>query len=98
MSRMPLPLILIGIAALCFASAISASSIDDPARPTWWEHVDLMQVLIGGLFCLVLWFMVRTLRKIDTNQALLFRRLDDLCKEFYVLQGEHNARKKECGQ
>lgn len=61
--------------------------------PTWFEHVDLMQLIIGGLFMCVLWFMIRTLRKIDANQALLFKKIDDLCAEFYELRGEHNAMK-----
>jgi hypothetical protein len=59
--------------------------------PSWWEHIDLMQVLIGGLFAIVLWFTARTLRKVDTNQVELFKRLNELSRDFYSLQGEHKA-------
>jgi hypothetical protein len=66
------------------------------ADPSWFEHVDLMQVIIGGLGLLIMWFIARTLRKIDANQTSLFNRLNDLSEEFYTLKGEHNAIKNRC--
>ena len=65
-------------------------------NPSWFEHVDLMQVFIGILFTIVVWFFLRTLKKIDANQALLFKRLDTLCEDFYTLSGEHRAIRDMC--
>jgi len=61
--------------------------------PTWFQ---VMNVVIAALFGIVAWFLVRTLKKIDANQALLFSRLDCLSREFYELRGEHNAVKQKC--
>lgn len=61
--------------------------------PTWFQ---VMNVVIAALFGIVAWFLVRTLKKIDANQALLFSRLDCLSREFYELKGEHNAIKQKC--
>jgi uncharacterized integral membrane protein len=82
-------------AVIAMAAVTQVTS--DPS-PSWFEHVDLMQALIAGLFLVVLWFFVRTLRKIDANQGLLFGKMDDLCKDFYTLQGEHQAFKNKCHQ
>jgi len=60
-------------------------------QPSWFEHVDLMQALIGTLFLIVAWFMIRTLNKIDKNQTRLFERQDLLEKDFYELRGEHKS-------
>lgn len=64
--------------------------------PSWFQHVDLMNVLITALFGIVAWFLVRTLKKIDANQALLVSRIDCLSKDFYHLKGEHDAIKENC--
>ena len=76
----------------------AATQVASASTPSWFEHVDLMQAIIAGLFLVVLWFLIRTLRKIDTNQGLLFKKIDDLCKDFYTLQGEHQALKNKCHQ
>jgi len=76
----------------------AATQVVSASSPSWFEHVDLMQAIIAGLFLVVLWFLIRTLRKIDTNQGLLFKKIDDLCKDFYTLQGEHQALKNKCHQ
>lgn len=60
-------------------------------NPSWFEHVDLMQVLIASLFLVVAWFLVRTLRGIDRNQTELFNRMHLVEKDLYTLQGEHKA-------
>lgn len=48
-------------------------------------------VLINGLFLIVGFFLVRTLKKIDANQSELFDQLNALKKDFYVLQGAHDT-------
>lgn len=87
-------LILILIWAVIGAAAMSR--VVDPAAPSWFEHVDLMSLLVWALILIVVWFLVRTLKKIDTNQALLFSKMDKLCEDFYTLQGEHKAIKARC--
>lgn len=59
--------------------------------PSWFEHVDLMQVIIGALFALVIWFLIRTINKVDQNQSILFQRLTNLEQSFFELRGEHRA-------
>jgi len=61
-------------------------------NPSWFEHVDLMQVVICLLFSGFIYFSVRALKKIDANQTELFTRLHTLEKDFYELSGEHKAR------
>lgn len=87
-------LILIMICAVIGFGATQAAT--NPAAPSWFEHVDLMSLIVWALILVVVWFLVRTLRKIDTNQALLFSKMDDLCADFYTLRGEHNAIKERC--
>lgn len=55
------------------------------------EHTDALTWLIGGLFVIISFLIVRALKKIDGNQSALFERINKLCDEFHVLQGEHNA-------
>ena len=62
------------------------------ANPSWFEHVDLMQVVICLLFSGFIYFSVRALKKIDANQTELFTRLHTLEKDFYVRSGEHKAK------
>jgi uncharacterized membrane protein YhdT len=76
----------------------AATQVVSASSPSWFEHVDLMQAIIAGLFLVVLWFLIRTLQKVDTNQRLLFKKIDDLSKDFYTLQGEHQALKNKCHQ
>ena len=47
--------------------------------------------LISLLLTVVGFFGVRTLRKIDANQSLLFDQMENLSREFYLLKGEHNT-------
>ncbi len=69
-----------------------------PANPTWFEHVDLMQILIAALFLMVAWFIVRTLRQIDRNQTELFERQVQLERDFYELRGEHRSHHRWHGE
>ena len=86
------------ILVLAVIALAAVTQVASPSTPSWFEHADLMQATIAGLFVVVLWFLIRTLRKIDTNQGLLFKKIDDLCKDFYTLQGEHQALKNKCQQ
>lgn len=88
-------LILILISAVIAVAAVNQAASPDPS---WFEHVDLMSLIIWALILVVVWFFLRTLRKIDTNQTRLFERLDTLCQDFYTLRGEHNAIKERCNK
>ena len=43
----------------------------------------------GILLSVVGWLLVRTLKKIDENQTVLFDRMNEISHEFYILKGEH---------
>ena len=86
------------ILVLAVIALAAVTQVASPSTPSWFEHADLMQATIAGLFVVVLWFLIRTLRKIDANQGLLFKKIDDLYKDFYTLQGEHQALKDKCHQ
>ena len=47
--------------------------------------------LISVLLTVVGFFGVRTLKKIDANQTVLFDRVSELSKDFYTLKGAHDA-------
>jgi hypothetical protein len=47
--------------------------------------------LISVLLTVVGFFGVRTLKKIDANQTMLFDRVSELSKDFYTLKGAHDA-------
>ena len=59
--------------------------------PSWFEHVDLMQLAIIGLLIVLGWFFKRTLSKIDKNQTLLFAKYDGMNTRVSTLEGEHVA-------
>jgi hypothetical protein len=88
-------LILTALAA-SVPTCLAALAAMEP-KPSWYEHVDFMEILIGGLLGMVLFFMLRTLSKIDRNQNRLFQVLDDLRCEFYTIRGEHNVMMGRCG-
>jgi len=73
--------------------AFSQTKGSTAGAPSWGEHLDLVQILIAGLFSLVYYLLIRTLNKIDRNQGLMFSRLESLEKDFSELKGEHNALK-----
>ncbi len=60
-------------------------------QPSWFEHVDLMTILIGLLFLIIGWFIVRTISKIDKNQTILFERQTKFAEDLYTLKGAHDA-------
>lgn len=54
--------------------------------------------IITGFGIIIVWFVLRTVKQIDNNQARmtllqdkLFTKLDDLCEDYYTLKGEHRA-------
>ena len=59
-----------------------------------FEHVDVLSALIGALFLIISFFLVRTIQSIDANQKELFNRMHQLEMDFYTLQGEHKTRHK----
>jgi hypothetical protein len=85
-------LILAALFFLLFASLVNAAE----KTQTWVEHPDAVQVLIATLFAALIFFVVRTLRKIDANQTLLFDKYNTLADEFHVLKGEHQAFAGKC--
>jgi hypothetical protein len=74
----------------------SGVPITQMQNPTWYEHVDIMQILIATLVIVVTWFITRTLRQIDTNQQALFLKLTELTDAFHLLKGEHDAIREIC--
>jgi len=75
-----------------FAAFSAVAQILPDVRPSWYEHVDLMSVLVYALALIVAWFAVRTLRNVETKVARLFHQFDEFIRVFYTLLGEHNAR------
>lgn len=72
-------------------SIIPVVAVSAAQAPSLAEHYDVLQVVIAVLFSIVIGYTVWTLKKIDRNQTRLFERLDAVCKQVDVLQGEHNA-------
>ncbi len=70
--------------------------VEKAAGPSWGEHLDVVNVIIGFLFMALVGIIVWQVKKIDKNQALLFDLLRTLSKDFYTLEGEHNATKGRC--
>lgn len=95
-NTMRIILILIVLAWAMAAMAALAGPPGPADSASWNEHADLMTIIIGGLIALVLFFMLRTLTKIDRNQNRLFEKLDAVCKQVDMLQGEHNVMKELC--
>lgn len=74
------------------------SSLILSQTPTWIEHYDLIQYLIGGLFSTVAFLMIKMLKDLEKShsdvvetQKQLIERLHELEKDFYILQGKHEA-------
>lgn len=49
-----------------FTSCVSAIAASNN-QPTWFEHVDLMQLIIAGLILLVGWFVKRDLNRFENK-------------------------------
>lgn len=61
-------------------------------EPSWVEHIDLMSAVIGSLFLIISWFVIKTLRRFENNQDLLFAKYNDLEKRVSHIEGAHEAR------
>jgi hypothetical protein len=66
--------------------------------PSWFEHIDLMQACLVSTLGIIVFFALRTLNSIDTNQKLLFESHDKLRSDltrlgeaFSDLRGQHHA-------
>ncbi len=85
---------LVGIAlsiSFCLASAHPGA-----APPSWNEHFDLLNIIVGFLFVSLVGLVVYLVRKIDANQTVLFDKLANLSKDFYILDGEHRGIHGRC--
>lgn len=60
-------------------------------EPSWIEHIDLFQAVASAGVATIVWFIIRTLRQIDSNQRETAKQLAGLTQEFYQLKGEHRA-------
>jgi len=78
---------------LVFWAVVAIAAVNQAVMtPSWFEHVDLMQSIIVGLALIVVWFSIRTLRKIDANQTLLFNKHGNHEHRLSQLEGAHAAR------
>ncbi len=66
--------------------------------PSWIDHIDVVRALIGGLFAIIGFFVVRLLLKFDRNNSEIFRRLKEVESKHAWLEGYcagQHGRKKE---
>ncbi|MFA5340146.1 MAG: hypothetical protein WC332_00070 [Clostridia bacterium] len=82
---------IIGLMLILFAAVTCYAAVTEPS---WVEHVDLMTILIGGLFMLVAWFVIKTLRTFESNQDLLFDKFNVLNDDYHELKGKCHERTK----
>lgn len=62
-----------------------------PDNPSWYEHVDFMQVAIVALIVVVVYFLRRYFEsqiKINTD---LYEKYNKLSADFHELKGAHDA-------
>lgn len=79
---------------IVFFMAIPAYSIGGPSvQPgiSWIEQWDVLRIIVGSLFLIVGFFLVRTLTKFDKNQDLIFERLRETENELAELKGRCEA-------
>jgi 4-hydroxybenzoate polyprenyltransferase len=74
------------IVFLAFATCYAATS-----EPSWVEHIDVVTILISGLFIIISYFIIRTLRTFERNQDLLFDKYNNLEKRLSHIEGAHEA-------
>ena len=73
----------------CLAASATAEK-----TPSWAEHFDLLNIIVGFLFVSLVALIVWLIKKIDNNQTEIFNRLNGLSKDFYIMEGEHRATMK----
>lgn len=65
-------------------------------QPDWLEHGATIASVVGIFLTILLtvisWLMVRTITKIDQNQAGLFKKYDNHEHRLSTLEGAHAAR------
>ncbi len=59
--------------------------------PSWYEHVDLMNVLLVAAIGYMVWSFKSGLNDFKLTIKDLYAKYDGLSKELNILQGEHNA-------
>lgn len=89
-------ILLISILAWSVIALAAAVQVAADEKPSWLEHADLMSMAIWGLSIIVVGLFARAGKKMEDNQGKLFKKIDDLCADFYELKGEHNAIKERC--
>lgn len=62
--------------------------------PTWAEHIDLVQVVIAGLLCYLIFTLRELVNWFKESIADLYDKYNRLSDEFNELKGEHNARNR----
>lgn len=63
-------------------------------QPSWWEHVDLMQVLLVGCLVYITWSFRTMVTDFKKMFADLYDKYNNLADDFHELKGEHKARRK----
>ena len=69
MAKMLLVLFFVSIPVYCTGESTALPG------DSWILQWDIPRVLIGSLFLIIAFFLIRTLNKIDSNQTNLFERL-----------------------
>lgn len=59
---------------------------------SWIEHADLAQAIFVLAITIIGWLAVRTLKKIDINQTILFKKYEQHETRLAHLEGAHEAR------
>ncbi|MCX8070223.1 MAG: hypothetical protein N2738_06940 [Thermodesulfovibrionales bacterium] len=57
--------------------------------------IELSLICVGVLWSITSFFLIRTLKQIDTNQSELFERLHKVETQLACLVGEHNVLKNK---
>jgi len=62
------------------------------AEPSWFQHADLMNILIGFLILIVGWFIRREFRNFDTKLDTACRRVDNKVEknDFELHEHDHH--------
>ncbi len=59
--------------------------------PSWYEHVDLLNVLLVVAIGYMVWSFKAGLNDFKVTIKDLYAKYDGLSRELNILQGEHNA-------
>ena len=64
-----------------------------PTEPSWFEHVDFMQVCLVGALGYIVWTFQRYINSSDNRFEDLYQKFNGLSNALHELKGEHNARR-----